>query len=158
MKSQFSLTRQSYNLDDILINETDAPVGDLIGLFFPPLGTLDHASVEVIECEWIEDSYISTTSGTVTSSADYQYSMTDVSDYDYVLIPNTHLNTGNVYSGLTAGANSEITPRITANAKSGYTGSIFSYSCMEVNSTEHYAVVSQKKGVYMPVLGIKIAT
>lgn len=157
MKNQFSLTRQTYNTDDVAA-EIDPPVGDLIGLYFPPIWNFANAAVEVIECEWIAGSYISATSGTVTTSDDYQYSITDVSDYDYVLLPNSKKGTSTVYSGMCSGAGTALNPRGTISAASGYTDSVFGYMLLPVDSTNYYAAVSILANTYQPVLGIKVAS
>lgn len=129
---------------------------DLIGLFFPQLADLDPASVEVIDQEFIDGYFISAAAGTTTANAAYKYAITDVSDYDYVLIPSGLLSPGTPLCGLCAGAGTGLSPRFAMSANVGYTETINGYMCIPVDETNHYTAVSQLADVDMPLLGIKL--
>ena len=131
---------------------------DLVGLPFPNLADIDSMSIEFIDCEWVYGSYISSTAGATTVNEDFKYTIVDVADYDYVIIPNYRKGTITAYSGLCTGAGTTINPRYNGNAPTGYTDDVYTYTVYKVDSTSHYVAASAASGAVMPILGIKVAS
>ena len=131
---------------------------DLVGLPFPNLADMDGKAIEFIDCEWVDGSYISSTAGAITANADFKYTIVDVADYDYVIIPNYRKGTITSYSGLCTGAGTTINPRYNGNAPTGYTEDVYTYTIYKVDATSHYVAASAASGAVMPVLGIKVAS
>lgn len=156
MKSIYSLWRQTDDHDDI-VQETALPVGDLIGIYFPELAMLGNACVEVIEPEWVEDYYISSTSGGTTAKTGYHYAFVDVSSYDYVIIPIYKAEVTGMYTGLCHGPGTTIQPRVAITMASGYTDPACAYCSfkVDVDNDLDYAAITCKNTAYTPVLGIR---
>lgn len=127
---------------------------DLISLMFPGLGSFDDLTFEIIPQEWIEGSAITTSAGAITSNPNYKYAYTDVSDYDYVLIPNSKTGSINAYSGLCQGPGTSIGIRYLIVQSSG-TINQSGYCLFEVDSTNIYAAVTELKEYYIPLIGIR---
>lgn len=160
MKNQYALIRQADNIDDITITETDPPVGDLFAIYFPELWNMKNACFEIIEPEWIDGKAITASAGTVTDIDGYSYSITDVSDFDYVLIPCVKKSgvSNSVACGMCSGAGTAIVNRITIGSASGYHDEEYiSYMLAHVLEDNYYAAITSKTGVYVPIIGIRIA-
>lgn len=161
MKNQFALIRQTYNIDDVTVTETDPPVGDLIGMYFPLIPFLGDCAVEVIEPEWVEDHYISSSStGATAEKEGYHYCITDVSDYDMVILPNLKAGSDSLIyntSGMCHGPNTEINPRCAYAVPADYAFDSIAYICFKVdpNNNQDYAAVCCANKSNTPILGIK---
>lgn len=155
MKSIYSLWRQADDTDD-LINGTDLPVGDQIGLYFPPIPVLQEATIDVIDPEWVDDSAITNTNGTVTTLAGFKCAFFDASKYTHVLLPVIKNVTNSIYTGMCAAQGQTISPRVTLTIPSGDTNTIGGYALFTVDEDYPVAAVTIKNDVYMPILGIII--
>ena len=133
---------------------------DLVGLpFFPGNDSMvNHgAAIEVIQPEWIEDKVISASSGTISDATGFHYSITDVSDYTYVILPLCKSKDATSCTGLCNGAGTTIVSRINLTIPSASTETIVCYGIflVDADNGKGYAAVSTFNTGNYPILGIK---
>lgn len=125
---------------------------DLLALFFPLREDIDTYSFEIVDPEYIDGSYFKS-DGTVTASTSFAYSITDVSKYDYVILPNCCAANLAGYSGLRANASSGALTTKELCFRSGATGNFAAWAMFPVGTTP-YACVTASKTQYLPIIGI----
>lgn len=124
---------------------------DLIGVLFRPITNLDHVKFEVLEPEWVNGAYYSSTAGATTNNSDMRSAIVDCSKYDYVIYGVNSEVSGNVYSGLRAASDSgTLAKYIMAHSASSSAYSI------DDCSTNKYLLVSQSKTRRLPIIGIMV--
>lgn len=122
---------------------------DLIGVLFRPITNFDHVKFEVINPEWVDGVYYSSTAGATTNNSSMRSAVVDCSKYDYVIYGVNSEVTSNVYSGLrTASDSGTLAKYIMA-----HTASASAYSIDDC-STNKYLLVSQSKTRSLPIIGI----
>lgn len=128
---------------------------DILGLLFPAFKNMDHLSFEEIDVEWVPG-LISASSGTITSNSNFKYSITDVSEYDYVIFPMGKDRDVNIYSGLCTGAGTSILPRVTTTVGTSFSDDFTIYGAIAVDPTKPYLASCVRASENYSVIGVKL--